>query len=97
MAITRDDVAYTAQLARLELTEAELERFGRELAAITAYVEQISEVRDAAVETKPVLPLIPETEAMREDVTEPSLPRDVALSGAPDPADGFFRVPKVIG
>jgi aspartyl-tRNA(Asn)/glutamyl-tRNA(Gln) amidotransferase subunit C len=97
MAITRDDVAYTAQLARLELTEAELERFGRELAAITAYVEQIAEVHDAALETRLVLPLITESEAMRDDVTEPSLPRDVAVSGAPDPADGFFRVPKVIG
>lgn len=97
MAITREEVAYTARLARLELTEEELERFGRDLARISAYVDQLSEVRDSASDASPVLPLIPNAEALREDIVQPSLSREDALSGAPEPEDGFFRVPKVIG
>lgn len=97
MAITREELAHTAKLARLELTEEELERFGRDLARISAYVEQLSEVRDSASESVPVLPLIPDAEALREDIVQPSLSREQALSGAPEPEDGFFRVPKVIG
>lgn len=97
MAITRDEVAYTAKLARLELTEEELERFGRDLARISAHVDQLAEVKETAADVAPVLPLIPDAVAMREDVIQPSLSREAALSGAPDPDDGFFRVPKVIG
>lgn len=97
MAITRDEVAYTAKLARLELTDEELERFGRDLARISAYVDQLAEVRDSAAEAKPVLPLVPNAEALRDDIVQSSLSRDAALSGAPEPEDGFFRVPKVIG
>lgn len=97
MAITREEVAHIAKLARLELTEDELERFGRDLARISAHVDQLSEVRATAADLTPVLPLIPNTESMREDVITPSLPRETALSGAPDPDEGFFRVPKVIG
>jgi len=97
MAITPEDVAYTAKLARLELTEEELERFGRDLARISAHVDQLAEVKATAADLTPVLPLIPNAEALRDDVTLPSLSRDQALSGAPDSDDGFFRVPKVIG
>lgn len=97
MAITPEEVAYTAKLARLELTAEELERFGRDLARISAHVDQLAEVKATAADLTPVLPLVPNAEAMREDVIHPSLTRDEALSGAPDPDDGFFRVPKVIG
>jgi aspartyl-tRNA(Asn)/glutamyl-tRNA(Gln) amidotransferase subunit C len=97
MAITREEVAYTAKLARLELTEEELVRFGNDLARISAYVDQLAEVHDSAAEASPVLPLIKDAEALRDDIIRPSLSREAALSGAPEPEDGFFRVPKVIG
>lgn len=97
MAITREEVAYTAKLARLELSEEELERLGRDLTRISAYVDQLSEVRESAAEIGPVLPLIPEAEALRDDIVQPSLSREAALSGAPDADDGYFKVPKVIG
>lgn len=97
MAITRDEVAYTAKLARLELSEEELERLGRDLARISAYVDQLSEVRESAADIAPVLPLIPNAEALREDIVQPSLSREAALSSAPDADDGYFKVPKVIG
>jgi aspartyl-tRNA(Asn)/glutamyl-tRNA(Gln) amidotransferase subunit C len=97
MAITREEVAYTAKLARLELSEDELERLGADLARISAYVDQLAEVRESASDIDPVLPLIPNAVALRDDVIQPSLSRDAALSGAPDADDGFFKVPKVIG
>jgi aspartyl-tRNA(Asn)/glutamyl-tRNA(Gln) amidotransferase subunit C len=97
MPITADDVAYTAKLARLELTGEEIARFGRELGQISAYVAQLAEVPDLDKPVEPVLPLIRDAEALREDVVQPSLPVDLALAGAPDAKDGFFRVPKVIG
>ncbi len=97
MAITREEVAYTAKLARLDLSEEELERLGRDLTRISAYVDQLSEIRDSATQIAPALPLIPNAEALREDIIQPSLSRDAALSGAPDQDDGFFRVPKVMG
>ncbi len=97
MSITREEVAYTAKLARLELSEEELDRLGSDLARISAYVDQLSEVRESAADRAPVLPLIPNAEALREDIVQPSLSRAVALSGAPDADDGYFKVPKVIG
>jgi aspartyl-tRNA(Asn)/glutamyl-tRNA(Gln) amidotransferase subunit C len=97
MAITPDDVAHVARLARLELTEAEVARLGRELGQISAYVAQLTELDLAGETPEPVLPLIKSAEALREDEVRPSLPAEKALSGAPDAADGFFRVPKVLG
>ncbi len=97
MAITREEVAYTAKLARLELSEVEVERLANDLTRICAYVDQLAEVEESAAGIAPVLPLIPSTEALREDVVQPSLSRDAALSGAPDQDDGYFKVPRVIG
>lgn len=92
-----EDVEYVARLAKLDLTADERDLFARQLAAVLAYAEQV-----AAVDTTGVLPTshAPATAAsMREDETGPSLPREEALSSAPD-ADrnaGFFKVPRVIG
>ena len=97
MAITSDDVAYVARLARLELTDEEIARFGRELGQISEYMAQLAEVPPDTEPKPPVLPLIPNAEALRPDEVRPSLPVDAALAGAPDTEDGFFRVPKVIG
>ena len=97
MAITPEDVAYTARLARLELTTEEIERFGRELSRITEYMAQLSEAITGDESLEPVLPLIKDAEALRDDVVVPSFDQQTAISQAPDSKDGFFRVPKVIG
>jgi len=97
MAITPEDVAHTAKLARLELTDEEIARFGRELARITEYMAQLSEAITGDESTEPVLPLIKDAEALRDDVVIPSFDQQAAVSQAPDSKDGFFRVPKVIG
>ncbi len=97
MTITREDVVRTARLARLDLTEEEIERFGRELARITEYMAQLSEAISGNGSEEPVLPLIKDAVAMRDDVVTPSLDPEAAVSQAPDSRDGLFRVPRVIG
>lgn len=92
------DIKKIAQLAHLELDEAEVKLFGPQIAEIVSYVEQLNEL-----ETKDVQPalggLTPEgerTDSSRDDELEPSLGQAVALEEAPDPAEGHFRVPKVL-
>jgi aspartyl-tRNA(Asn)/glutamyl-tRNA(Gln) amidotransferase subunit C len=98
MPITEADIEKVAQLAHLEITEAERRAFTPQMANIVAYVEQLNDVDTSNVE--PAMGgLTPEgerTEAAREDVMRPSLGQEVALAEAPDPASGHFRVPKVL-
>ena len=98
MPITEDDIEKVAQLAHLEITEAERHMFALQIAEIVAYVEQLNEIDTSAVE--PALggltPAGERTESARRDETEASLGQKVALDQAPDPASGHFRVPKVL-
>ena len=92
-----EDVARIAQLARLGLTDDELQLFARQLAGILAYAEQLQNVdtRDVVPTSHPMAL----TAALRDDEVRPSLPRDEALASAPeaDVAAGLFKVPRVIG
>jgi aspartyl-tRNA(Asn)/glutamyl-tRNA(Gln) amidotransferase subunit C len=93
MAITRDDVLHVARLARLELSEAEVERMREQLSAILDAVGKVSELDLSDVEpTAHPLDLV---NVFGEDEPRPSLKREEALAGAPDPEDGFFGVPAV--
>lgn len=98
MPINEADIAKVAQLAHLELDEAELKTFGPQIAEIVAYVEQLNELDTANVE--PALGgLTPEgeqTDSSRADEITGSLGQKLALAEAPDPACGHFRVPKVL-
>jgi aspartyl-tRNA(Asn)/glutamyl-tRNA(Gln) amidotransferase subunit C len=98
MPIEEKDIAKVAQLAHLELAEAELKVFGPQIAEIITYVEQLN-----ALDTANVVPalggLTPEgemTDSSRADEIAPSLGQKIALAEAPDPAEGHFRVPKVL-
>lgn len=97
MAINRDDVAYTARLAKLELTEAEIERFCADLTKITEYVAQLMRADSSAGADQPVLPLVRDAQALREDVVEPPFDVTPVLKQAPDRNGNLFRVPKVLG
>ncbi len=97
MAITREDVLRTARLARLKLTDAEIDRFGNDLTRIAAYVEKLREVASGDGSPKPVLPLAERGDSLRDDVPHRCFTIDEAVSGAPDSRDGLFRVPKAIG
>lgn len=105
--ISKDDVAHLARLARLALTDDELDGFAGQLDAILAHVGQIQAVDVTGVEaTDNPLDLRragaqrPEDEfrnVTRPDVVEPCLTQDEALSGAPKAEDGRFAVPRILG
>ena len=98
MAISESDIEKVAQLAHLELGEEELKTFGSQIAEILAYVEKLNELDTTNVE--PALGgLTPEgerTDTSRADEIQGSLGQKIALAEAPDPAEGHFRVPKVL-
>src|ERR1700750_2318419 len=98
MPIKDSDIQKVAQLAHLELNDEDLKIFAPQMADIVAYVEQLNELDTADVE--PALGgLTPEgerTSSSREDQVAPSLGQKTALEEAPDPACGYFRVPKVL-
>jgi aspartyl-tRNA(Asn)/glutamyl-tRNA(Gln) amidotransferase subunit C len=89
--IDRDEVLHVARLARLQLSDEEVERMSGELSRILDHVATISELDLSDV---PITAHVVDVEnALREDVPHQSLPHDVALDQAPDVADGGFRVP----
>ena len=94
-AISRDEVAHLAHLARLDVTEAELDRFAQQLDVILQSVQRIGEV--AAEDIPPTSHAVPLTNVYRADEPAPSLPRDAALAEAPDVAEDRFRVPRILG
>jgi aspartyl-tRNA(Asn)/glutamyl-tRNA(Gln) amidotransferase subunit C len=89
--IDRDQVLHVARLARLRLTDEELERMPAELSKILEHVERMDELDLEGVE--PTSHVVELQNVLREDVPRPSLPRERALEGAPEAADGGFRVP----
>jgi aspartyl-tRNA(Asn)/glutamyl-tRNA(Gln) amidotransferase subunit C len=90
--LSRDQVHYVARLARLELTEDEVERFSGELSKVLDHIETIGELGDLA-EVEPTSHVVELENVLRADEPRPSLPRDVALAAAPEAAAGGFRVP----
>jgi aspartyl-tRNA(Asn)/glutamyl-tRNA(Gln) amidotransferase subunit C len=89
--IDREQILHVARLARLELSEDEIERMSGELSGILEHVDRISALDlDDVAPTSHVVAL---ENVLRPDEPEPCLPRDVALANAPDPFDGAFRVP----
>ncbi len=88
------DVEHIAHLARLRLSEAEQEQFGAQLSSILAYVEKLNELETSGVE--PTSHVLAMGNVMREDASSPSLSAEEALLNAPDRADNFYRVPKII-
>ena len=94
MALTRDEVSWVAHLARLQLTEAELETMTRQLGAIVDYVAQLQQVDTTRVE--PLAHALPLHNVFRDDEPAPSLPVDEALANAPDRRGSFYGVPPVL-
>jgi aspartyl-tRNA(Asn)/glutamyl-tRNA(Gln) amidotransferase subunit C len=89
--IDREQVLHVARLARLELSEEEIERMTTELSGILEHVDRITALDLGHV--KPTSHVVALENVLRPDEPDPSLPRDTALANAPDPADGAFRVP----
>jgi len=90
--LSRDQVLHVAKLARLELTGDEVERLGAELSKVLDHIELIEQLGDLA-DVEPTTHVVTVENVLRADEPRPCLPVDVALSGAPDAAQGGFRVP----
>jgi aspartyl-tRNA(Asn)/glutamyl-tRNA(Gln) amidotransferase subunit C len=93
--ISRDEVAHLAKLARLAVTDDELDVFAGQLDQILDSVAKVSEV--AADDVPPTSHAVPLTNVFRQDVVVPGLTQQQALAGAPSAEDGRFRVPRILG
>jgi aspartyl-tRNA(Asn)/glutamyl-tRNA(Gln) amidotransferase subunit C len=89
--IDRDQVLHVARLARLRLSDEEVERMTGELSGILEHIDRIGNLDLEGVE--PTSHVVALENVLRPDEPRPSLPQDVALASAPDPQDGAFRVP----
>jgi aspartyl-tRNA(Asn)/glutamyl-tRNA(Gln) amidotransferase subunit C len=98
MALTPDEVRWVAHLARLDLSDAELETMTRQLAAIVGYVDQLQQIDTEGVE--PLAHALAVSNVFRDDELVPSLSVDEALANAPDRrdarGDSFYSVPAVL-
>ncbi|MBO0839705.1 MAG: Asp-tRNA(Asn)/Glu-tRNA(Gln) amidotransferase subunit GatC [Sciscionella sp.] len=93
--ISRDEVAHLAMLARLAVTEDELDTFAGQLDVILQSVARVSEV--AADDIEPTSHAVPLTNVFRADEVRPGLTQQQALAGAPAAEEGRFRVPRILG
>jgi aspartyl-tRNA(Asn)/glutamyl-tRNA(Gln) amidotransferase subunit C len=94
-ALSRDEVAHLADLARIDLTEAELDHLAPQLSVILDSVASIQGV--AGDDVPPSSHALPLTNVFREDVVEPCLTPEEALSGAPAQEQQRFAVPRILG
>ena len=93
--ISRDDVAHVARLARLGVTEEELDRFAEQLAAVLEHAADLATLDTAGV--PPTAHPFSLVNVLRDDVVGRSLDRDEVLAMAPAVEDGRFRVPRILG
>jgi aspartyl-tRNA(Asn)/glutamyl-tRNA(Gln) amidotransferase subunit C len=95
MKITKDEVLYVADLARLDLDEASIDMFAEQITEILGYVDMLKGVDTEGIQ--PTSHAIFLTNAFREDENKEHLERDRALGNAPEKEEGSFVVPKVVG
>ena len=93
--ITREEVAHLADLARIDLSDAELDHLAPQLAVILDSIKSINEV--AAEDIPPTSHPMPLTNVFREDLPRPGLTAEEALSGAPEVEQQRFAVPRILG
>lgn len=93
--ITADDVRHVARLARLTLTEEEVELFTGQLAAVLDHAEDVEALDTAGV--PPTAHPLHLSNVLRDDEPRPGVDRDEVLAAAPRAEDGRFRVPPILG
>lgn len=94
MKLSRAQVVAIAELAKLQLTDDEIERFGEQLSHVLDYAARLEQLDTADI--PPTATVLPLRNVFRDDEVRPSLPRDEALANAPDSAAGQFRVDAVL-
>mgnify|MGYP000943115660 CR=1 FL=1 len=95
MAISRNEVEKVSLLARLLLSEAELEQMTGQLGAVLDYMTLLEQVDTEGVE--PMAHPLDLVDSLRDDQVRPGLPREQALANAPNRDDACYRVPAVLG
>jgi len=95
MSLSADEVRHVALLARLALTDEQVETLRDELNSILGHIDTIQQLDLTGVE--PTAHAIPLTNVTREDVVRPGLSRELALLNAPEAADGAFVIPQIVG
>ena len=93
--LSRTEVAHLARLARLAVTDEELDLFAGQLDLVLGAVARVQNA--AVADVPPTTHAVPLTNVLRPDVARPSLPRDAVLAGAPATEDDRFRVPRILG
>jgi aspartyl-tRNA(Asn)/glutamyl-tRNA(Gln) amidotransferase subunit C len=88
------DIRYVAKLARIELTDEEIEVFGRQLGDLLGHVNALSALDIASVPA--TAQVVESRNVMRDDTQRPCLDRERVLAEAPQRQGGFFRVPRII-
>ena len=97
MALTEEHVRYVAELAHLELTDDEVRKFLPQLRSILEYVDKLNQLDTSRVEPMAQVTLGgAENPTWRDDQPERTFSTDEALSNAPEPGAGHFKVPQVI-
>lgn len=94
MKLSREEVMQIAELAKLSLTDAEIEQYGSQLSAILDYAERLGQVDTSDI--PPTASVLPLNNVMREDVVRPSLTRAQVVANAADAIEGQFRVDAVL-
>lgn len=94
MSLTLKEVEHIAELARLELTEAEKARYREQLSAVLDYIARLQALDTADI--PPTSSVLPARSVLRADETRPALRLEDLLKNAPDAVDGQFRVPPVL-
>ena len=94
MKISAEEIKKIALLSRLEVKEDQMETVGKQLNDILSYMDLLSQVD--VTDVKPTAHAVSMSNVMRDDVPQPSLANEKALQNAPEQADGYFKVPKVI-
>ena len=94
MAISSDDVQHVARLARLELTEGEVELFREQLFAVLERAQRIQQL--PLTDVPPTAHPVPLRNVWRDDVVEPADVTEAVLANAPDRDGEFFRVPRIL-
>jgi aspartyl-tRNA(Asn)/glutamyl-tRNA(Gln) amidotransferase subunit C len=94
VALTVEEVRKIALLARLQLSEAELQRYAQQLSAVLDYAARLGEVDTSDI--PPTATVLPLTAPLRLDEVRPSSPPELLLSNAPSSEAGMFRVPRVL-